>query len=175
MDAKRADLAKNSLLSVDGKADELKKFASTQRAIFLRVRSAAADTRTKLQNDRDALIPKAIDKTDAAGAALRVEYRRIMRATTVTESIALASTITDPSLITAIWESDPALSGLDTRSRDVITANWLETNRAKQIRALDDRAEVVDLVEMAVNLTQGALFTAAGVRSAAEFEAWLGS
>lgn len=175
MEAKRQDLAKNSLLSVDGKANELKKFATTQRAIFLRVRSDLADATTKLQTDRAALVPKAIDRTDAAGAALRTEFRSVLRSMTSTQAIAWASTQQDPTVITALWETSPELSSMDARSRDVVTQNWLANNRAQQIRALDDRAEVVELVQAAVNLAQGALFTAAGVRSAPEFDAWLGS
>jgi len=172
-DNERRANAANKLLTVDGQNDKTKAFATTQRAIFLRVRSDLAEAKTKLQADRDALIPRAIDRADAAGATLRAEFRSVMRNMTSPASIAWASTQQDPAVITAIWESTPELAGLDARSRDVITANWLANHRAKQMTALDDRGETVDLVQMAVDLAQGALFTAAAVRNGPEFEAWL--
>lgn len=94
---------------------------------------------------------------------------------TSTQSIAWASVQNDPNLISALWETTPELAGLDARSRDVVTQNWLANNQANKIRAIEDRDEAIDLVQAAVNLAQGALFAAAGVRLAPEFESWLES
>ncbi len=162
----------NTAWSDQGKADEMKKFAGTQRAICRKVRSDLADAKAALQASRESLIPRSFDKSDVASAALRSEIRTFVRGMKPGERYAWLSDQKDPTVITAMWESFPTLSGLDDRGRDVVTQNWLKANRPKEIAAIEERAEAIEVLDVAVNVASGAVFTAAGERGD-RAESWL--
>lgn len=160
-------------LNDKGKADKSNALARQHRQSFLQVRSKLNEEKTAIQTQRDGLVPRTIDKSDAAAAMIRAEYRSMLRQMGSAEAIAWASSQSDPALIAALWEAPPGLSGLDARSRDTITDAYVERHCAKQLHALAEQSEAVALVEQATNLAQGSIYTAAGMRHQAEFEAWL--
>lgn len=134
-----------------------------------KVRAEIAETRARMG------IPKP-DKTDAAGAILRSEYRTFLRQVGMVEAAKLLTDPdADPALLEAAWEVPAPMIGLDESMRENLRKTILDRTHAEEIAVLDELSEAATIVEGA--LTGGLQDVAglAGFRSAngRDFQAWV--
>jgi hypothetical protein len=120
-------------------------------------------------------IPKP-DKTDAAGAILRSEYRTFLRQVGMAEaSKLLLDPNADPALLEAAWEVPAPMIGLDESIRENLRSAILDRTHAEEIAILDELGEAAVVVEGALTGGLQDIAGLAGFRSAndREFQLWV--
>lgn len=120
-------------------------------------------------------IPKP-DKTDAAGAILRSEYRAFLRQVGMVEAAKLLTDPNaDPALLEAAWEVPAPMIGLDESMRELLRTAILERTHSAEIEILDDLTEAATIVDGAVTSGLQDIAGLAGFRNNTDkgFEAWV--
>ena len=135
----------NRNLSADGKANSKRTSAEGNRASFLQVRGALAQAQANQQMETDALIPRAVDPTNAAGAPVRSDYRARISKIPSPRNITLGASIKDPQFIAAIYEGAPILSELTAEQRNELSQIWLRANRSVELRAIENNGEAINV------------------------------
>lgn len=173
----REKLAKEGRLSAKGIDEALR--SNLETGVVGRLRRAqheVAKVRGEIEATRAGMgIPKP-DKTDAAGAILRSEYRTYLRQAGLAKAAELLTNPNaDPALLEAAWEVPAAMIGLDEGMRENLRKSILDRTHAEEIALLDELAEAATIVDSAV---AGGLQDIAGIagfesHSGHDFKTWI--
>jgi hypothetical protein len=115
-------------------------------------------------------IPK-VDSTDVAAVLLRQEYRAFLRGLDLAERMRRLLDDPDPTLLAAAFEGPPPLAGLTDETRADVRKAYVERHHAKELAALDERQEALDVVGAAAEIAIMAVRSNVGM-APQEFDQW---
>jgi hypothetical protein len=156
---KAAAIRADGRLSETGKAADVRTMAKGAPLDHLRqLRQRAVNMSADVTNQRKAFAPPAPDKTDLFAEAQRAELRAYVRSLSAGERF--RAVWDDPALQEAVLQGHPGLSGLSTESEgedgpsqfDRVKDHYLQTKFGEQIRAVERREEVVEVLNSAVEI-----------------------
>jgi hypothetical protein len=146
---KVAEIRADADLSLQGKATRVKAIAlGSCKDHFDQIRSAVAKLNTDVVNLRKSFEPKA-DPADKTGADDRREIRQRVFDLPPPERFRLA--MQDQAVALAMLLAPHAVAhGLSAEQYDLVKKNYIETTHGEQIRGLDQRAEVIEVLNSAI-------------------------
>jgi hypothetical protein len=156
--AKANEIRSNTRLSDAGKADDIRAMARGTPLQHLRqIRQRAANMAADVANQRRAFAPPTPDRSDLFGEAQRSELRAFVRG--MSQEQRLRAVMNDESLAEAVLQAHPSLSGLTTQGEDgapsqydLVRDQYLQSKFGEQIRAVERREEVVEVLNSAVEI-----------------------
>ncbi|AWI58629.1 hypothetical protein [Sinorhizobium fredii] len=157
LEAKLADLRKSDRFSATGMAEEMKAFASKDTATVIRKAGHVVDdVREGLQRSKAKMkVPKP-DKSDVAGAILRMDVRNWLKSLNRGELAAvLMAKDAAEEILLAAYEVPPAMIGSDKEFMDSIQERLLEIHHAPVLKQI---AEIDEAITLANNVIQVSLF-----------------
>lgn len=176
LETKYKALVDDQRLSPLGRAEELRNFAKNDTVgVMRRSQNIVKSMRADLQGSRNKLrVPKP-DKSDVAGAILRMDMRTWLKDMNRGELMgALLDKDTPIELLQAAYEVPPQMIGSDAAIMEDIQKRLLELHHGpvlEQIEEMDEALTVVNgVVEVA--LMDVATFTLFEARQKHEFTAW---
>lgn len=154
--ARSATIASDKKLSAIGRHDEIRKsFGEAEIGGRLyRARRAVETMRAKVNDRRAKLETSTTDKTDAAGAAIRVELRTMLRGMNAgARAQILFSENADPRFWEAALEAPDVASGINPTERKQILDAKIERFHPGEAAKIDEINEAVALVDAAYRIS----------------------
>ena len=135
LNTERAKVDKDPNLSETGMRTKTKEFLKANAHEVVRVKKLAE--KAKIAEKRKNVALPAIDKTDAAGAMLRMQIRSKLESMSKGERKAYLAIATDPLYLAAVLEAPNELTGIDAETREMIHARAVETAHPGKLGALE--------------------------------------
>ncbi|MCB1745187.1 MAG: hypothetical protein KDK91_32770 [Gammaproteobacteria bacterium] len=148
--AQQEALSRNPNLSAVGRYEEIRKsFSTSDVGGRLQLARKTVETMRAKQDERRAnLLPRSPDKTDAAGAAMRVELRAMLRSMGNGKRIQLLlSSDADSRFQDAALEAPDAASGITAEIRERLTDAVTERLFPGEAAKLEEIDEAIGLVD----------------------------
>lgn len=160
--AKRAELAKTGTLSPKGIAEAMQAYADKNMLPALaKFREQVTSERANLAMKREHLSRPKIDRTDAAAAMLRAEYRSHLRTLSQGEQIRVLLSGDDPTIVDAALEVPTGtLSGMTPDVRKLVVEAYLQRTASDDLAAMADADEALALTEAAIRVAENEINSA---------------
>jgi hypothetical protein len=160
---KRAAILSDGRLSDAGKAADIRNMATGAPLQHLRViRQRAANIAADAKNARLAMQPKAPDRSDLAGEARRREMRDYLRSLPAEQRLRMA--MESAEMTEAVIDAPhPALSGLSAEHLDLVRDGHMEKTFGPQLRDIEKREEVVEVLNSAVEVASSQFMRESGL------------
>jgi hypothetical protein len=141
----RSQALRDSLVQNHGKA-------------WARAKAPVAKARKEIQQRRDALVIKPVDKTDVAGELQRAEIRAWIRSLDQGVRQSVVASATDKRVLEAALSAPPQLSGIvDPKAAAEIENRYIELTYPKELAELEALDSVVAEAEAAVGIAYNEL------------------
>ena len=160
-------------LSEKGLRDFAREYAAKKIApTVARSRGLLAMQKNDLSARRGRVGKPSLDKKDAAGAAVRIELRRMMRVEmTPSERISFALKATDPDIVSAILEMLPVMSGINEEIWSQVETSAIERHVPGALEAFEEERAEIETAEAAVSMAASHIRDACGFAHH-EFDKW---
>ncbi len=170
----RAKTEEPGTLSAKGILEAVRSHAAKQAAPDLRRQQyRLAQAAQKLAAKRKALSVPDFDKADVVGAMMRAEIRTHLRSLDEARRTALLSIKPSSELVAAVFEAPDFLTGISGELRNRIETAFIETHHPNKLAAIEQEAELVDVVGMAFQTSATEIREALDFRTEHDFRRWL--
>ena len=162
-DQRDNNIAKNTSLSAQGKADALKKFAGTLATRFMQLVNSVDTWQIRINSYKAALFPT-IDAKDAAAMALRNWYRDRLIVLDQGSRENLFNKANDSGVaLLALTEVSNLILGMSERDYDRLKELWLKANKAKDLADFAVLQDSFNVLTKVYSMALRSLCDAAGI------------
>jgi hypothetical protein len=167
--AKVAEIRNDSRLSDTAKSADIRAFVLANPLDHLKqLNRAAAAMTADITNLKKSFAPKQPDRADLFGEMQRRELRDHARS--LPPEKRLRAILDDPALTEAVLLGHPSLSGLSTESQadapsqfEIVRQNYIEKTFGPQMRGVEAREQVVEIVNAALKVAIAQFRTEGGL------------
>ncbi len=160
-------------LSESGMRDFAREFAAKKVApTIARSNGLLAMQEADLRGRRGRIGKPSLDKKDAAGAAMRIELRRMMRTEmTQSERISFALRATDPDIVSAILEMPPEMSGINQEMWSQVETRAIERHVPGALEQFEEESSEIANAAAVVSMANTVVRDTCGFVQG-DFEKW---
>jgi len=149
----RAKIDANPHFNLAGKRANAQNYVKANVHEVARIRKLAERAKVKQSEQRKALQPAPIDKTDSAGSTVRSELRaRLASMSKAERKVFLADARTSPLYFTAVLEAPNELSGVDDETREMVLTRAIEAAHPGKLAAIERDNQSIELLNVAARV-----------------------